>query len=498
MDMQQLQKLQNGSDVRGVALPGVAGEPVNLTPAHASVIAKAFARFLATRENKPVASLRIGVGHDSRLSAEALKEGVIGGLSALGVQVFDCGLTSTPSMFMSTVFPEFAYDGAVMLTASHLPFNRNGLKFFHRDGGLESSDIKGILCAAAGEEERTVPGAAQRAALLPAYAAFLRDCIRQAVGGEHPLEGLHIVVDAGNGAGGFFPAEVLEPLGADISGSQFLEPDGSFPNHIPNPEDHAAMLSICDCVSRNGADLGIIFDTDVDRASAVDRFGREINQNAIVALMAAIVSREHPGTAVVTDSVTSDKLTAFLEEELHMRHHRFKRGYKNVINEGIRLNAAGEPCYLAIETSGHCALKENYFLDDGAYMAVKIVSAAARMRREGKTIDALIEKLGAPLERLEQIIPSTSGDFGPYGDRILAEYERYAEAEPLFHVVPRSYEGVRVSFDDEGARGFALLRKSLHDPRLMLNIEADNPGGAAEIKRRLYAFLARYDELILK
>lgn len=494
MNIAYLQNLQNGSDVRGVALEGMPGESITLTPVHAAVIAKAFARFLQKRENKELSELRVGIGHDSRLSAEDLKQGVFGGLSALGVTVYDCGLTSTPSMFMATVFPEFSFDGTIMLTASHLPFNRNGMKFFDRHGGLESSDIKGLLSAASAEEETLGAANAEPCDLLPAYCAFLREKICAALPGEKPLAGLHIVVDAGNGAGGFFASQVLAPLGANTEGSQFLEPDGSFPNHIPNPENKEAMRAICDCVLQSKADLGIIFDTDVDRASAVDRFGSEINQNAVVALMTAIVAADHPGTSVVTDSVTSDKLTAFIEG-LSMHHHRFKRGYKNVINEGIRLNDTGKPCFLAIETSGHCALKENYFLDDGAYMAVKIIIAAAKEQAAGRGVEHLIAALEQPKERLEKIIPITAAEFSVYGDKILLDYERFVSDAPDFSVVSPSYEGVRVNVNDETAKGFALLRKSLHDPRLMLNIEADNEGGAAEICRRIFAFLSAYDAL---
>ncbi|KAG2381180.1 uncharacterized protein HKW66_Vig0254970 [Vigna angularis] len=110
-----------------------------------------------------------------------------------------------------------------------------------------------------------------------------------------------------------------------------------FPNHIPNPEDKTAMKAITQAVLDNKADLGIIFDTDVDRSAAVDFTGREFNRNRLIALMAAIVLEEHPGTTIVTDSVTSDGLTTFIEKKLGGKHHRFKRGYKNVIDEAIRL-----------------------------------------------------------------------------------------------------------------------------------------------------------------
>ena len=172
---------------------------------------------------------------------------------------------------------------------------------------------------------------------------------------------------------------MLKPLGADVSASQFLEPDGMFLNHAPNPEDRDAMNSIMTKVISSGADFGLIFDTDVDRSAAVDGKGREIARNGIVAMAAALVAEEHPGTTVVTDSITSRQLTDFIENRLGLRHLRFKRGYKNVINKAQELNAEGIDCQLAIETSGHAALKENYFLDDGAYLATKIVIKAAQL-----------------------------------------------------------------------------------------------------------------------
>ncbi|MFR8531021.1 MAG: hypothetical protein ACLVDB_07740 [Anaeromassilibacillus sp.] len=129
------------------------------------------------------------------------------------------------------------------------------------------------------------------------YAKRLREMIQKGVNAadyEHPLKGFHIVVDAGNGAGGFYASDVLAPLGADVTGSQFLEPDGMFPNHIPNPENEEAMQSICKAVLDAKADMGVIFDTDVDRGGAVDARGEEINRNRLVAIASAIALRAIP------------------------------------------------------------------------------------------------------------------------------------------------------------------------------------------------------------
>ena len=189
----------------------------------------------------------------------------------MGVTVYDCGMASTPAMFMSIVFPQTKMDGSIMITASHLPYNRNGLKFFTEKGGLEKAEITDVLTRAGSEPVRSGDLVkVQLLDIISLYTAHLRGLIGKALdtAGGQPLSGMHIIVDAGNGSGGFFASQVLAPLGADTTGSQFLEPDGHFPNHIPNPENAGAMASIRQAVLNSKADLGLIFDTDVDRMSA--------------------------------------------------------------------------------------------------------------------------------------------------------------------------------------------------------------------------------------
>ena len=498
-------KLQNGSDVRGIALEGIEGEHVNLTPEIAIYIAAAFAEYLGEKCGKETAELTISVGHDSRLSAAKLKTGVLMGIQMQGCQAIDCGLASTPSMFMSTVLPELSFDGAVMITASHLPFNRNGLKFFSKEGGLESKEIKVILQKAIQlekqeyiSEEYKPTKDVKELDLLGHYSANLRKIICQEVDGKEedkPLAGMHFVVDASNGAGGFFATRVLEPLGADISGSIFLEPDGTFPNHVPNPENEKAMDCIKKATLENQADLGIIFDTDVDRAATVFSSGKEINKNALIALMAAIVAQKNPVNTIVTDSVTSDQLQEFLEHKLGLTHHRFKRGYRNVINESVRLNKEGIESGLAIETSGHGALKENYFLDDGAYMSVKILCEVVRCKRAGKDIEELLAGLEEAAECKEFRMKICLEEFKEYGLNVLEEFKKFAKTDERFRIVEPNYEGVRISFDDEEVQGWMLVRMSLHDPIMPMNIETNEVGGIAKVLERIRPFFAKFENL---
>lgn len=482
-----LLKLQNGSDIRGVAMEGVEGEPVTLTGAAVNRIAAAFVRWLAARQQKEPREITVALGSDPRLTAEALRYEAAQAVLAAGARAVDCGLASTPAMFMALHFDEIRADGSIMMTASHLPFNRNGMKFFTPEGGLEKADIREILTMAAEERPQSAAGTPRGCALITRYARFLRDKIREGIEAAEgqPLAGMHIVVDAGNGGGGFFATEVLRPLGADITGSRFLEPDGKFPNHPPNPEDERAMGSIREAVLESGADLGLVFDTDVDRMSAVLADGTEIGRNALIAMMAAILAPDHPGSTIVTDSVTSDELTVFLEKELGLRHHRFRRGYRNVINECQRLNGAGVSSPLAIETSGHGALKENFYLDDGAFLAVKLIIAAAQLAKEGRSLHSLIAALDHPAESRAFRLPILAADATAAGEAALAQFAARGEAAGFKVAVP-SYEGVRLIFPE----GWALLRLSLHDPEMPLNVEGREAGSVARIVGELRRLLA--------
>lgn len=484
----RLMHLISGTDVRGVAM----GDNAELTAETAARIAAAYGHWLAEKRGTETGALRIGVGMDSRLSGPGLKAAITEGLRGTGAEVFDCGMASTPAMFMSTVTEGYAYDGAIMVTASHLPAERNGMKLFTPAGGIDKSDLVEILKIGENGEDLSADtkGLVHEAAFMDAYCALLADKVRKALGEDRPLTGTHIVADAGNGAGGFFVDKVLCMLGADTAGSQYLVPDGRFPHHAPNPEDREAMMAISEAVVANNADLGIIFDADVDRAGAVDHTGKAINRNRLIALMASIMLREHPGSTIVTDSVTSTGLAQFIKSR-GGAHHRFKRGYRNVINEAVRLNDKGVECPLAMETSGHGALRENYFLDDGAYLMVRVLIEMARLKREGKDLTDLLRDLSEPCESEEFRIGIAGDDFKEYGklalDRLSAAAEFHGDWEP----VPDNHEGVRF----QKGEGWFMMRLSLHDPVLPVNMESDRSGGVREMAKELYTVLKGMDRL---
>ena len=426
----------------------------------------------------------------NRISGPRIAQIVADELKSVGARVLNCSLASTPSMFMTTV--DLEADGAVMITASHHPFNRNGLKFFTRSGGLEGTDIEQILeYAQNGKKAPAASGVVENCNYMAQYKEHLKDIIKKGVCAENydkPLDGFKIVVDAGNGVGGFY-ADVLNDLGADTAGSRYLDPDGMFPNHVPNPENKEAMKSICEAVKESNADLGVIFDTDVDRGGAVDKSGNEINRNRLVALASAIALEGNEGGTIVTDSITSSGLKEFIENDLGGKHYRYRRGYKNVIDKGLELNEKGINCPLAIETSGHAAMRENYFLDDGAYLCTKIIIKMAQLSKEHRSIESITASLKEPVEETEIRFEITETDFRACGERIINDLTAYAEQAEGWVLADDNREGVRVSFGEDDGNGWFLLRLSVHDPIMPLNIESDSQGGVEIIKKKLYEFL---------
>lgn len=486
--------LQNGSDIRGRAI-ATGNEPVTLGVNEAESIGRSFAIWAAGKTGIDTEKLTIAIGNDPRVTSGILKEALGRGICSTGASVADTGLSSTPAMFMAVKLnPEIK--ASVMITASHLPPDRNGFKFFTGEGGAGSADIKKILemCLDDNPPAIKATGSYTKKDLNSAYFDHLAGSVTSRTGKEKPLEGFHIIVDAGNGSGGFFATKILERLGAVTTGSLYLNPDGMFPNHIPNPEESGAISELCEAVVREKADMGIIFDTDVDRAAIVDSKGNPVARNELIALISAIMLKEYPGSWVVTDSITSSHLTAFIEDKLGGHHHRYKRGYKNVINEAVRLNSEGRECHLAIETSGHAALKENFFLDDGAYLVTRILARASEMG-PGKDITSLTTGLKQPAEAMEFRINIRSSGFAETGKRIIETLGRHADTTHGLTRAKENYEGVRVLCDGDHGNGWFLLRMSLHDPVLPLNLESDQPGGIAVMISDLINLLQGEEEL---
>lgn len=527
----KIRRLQNGPDVRGVALEGEQGREINLTPAAVYCIAEAFGEWVGSRLGKKAkegSKVRISLGRDPRITGPTLAAAAAAGLMNAECCVYDMGLATTPACFMSTILPGFAYDASIMLTASHLPYTRNGMKFMTKDGGLDSVDVEDICSAAATKFVKKQSNfmfdcvGTEKVDFMPVYAEHLRNIIKKQVNHpsnyEKPLQGFKIVVNAGNGSGGFFAWDVLERLGADVSGSLHLQPDGMFPNHIPNPEDKVAMAVSSAAVLKHKAHLGIVFDTDVDRSGVVDQNGKPINGDRLIALMAAIILKEHPGSTIVTDARTSEGLTQFITSS-GGHHCLYRVGYRNVIQKGVNLNGKGVETHLMMETTGHGAVQENHFLDDGAYSAVKIVIEMVRMTLRGSSADigSLIKDLEEPKENIEMRVNilSKPKDAKQRGTEAIETFRKFIvdghiPGWKLDSCGENCWitDGCLVDFDDtlapgwsqneingetpdidahmyrvkvvdekSGASGWVHMRQSVHNPNIAINMQSSLVGG---------------------
>lgn len=492
--MTDLKRLQNGSDIRGIAITA-EGFEANLEQEQAQRIAKGLIKWLKDTKHVTHSPIKVAIGQDSRLSGDSIKEGLIQSLLTEDVHVIYTGLSTTPAMFMATQFSEFDADVGVMITASHLPYYYNGIKVFTKDGGAEHEDIEIILDNAPETVDLSVvKGTLEQKEVISAYAQDLVEKIQKETNADKPLTGFKIVLDAGNGAGGFFAEKVLEALGADTTGSQFLDPDGHFPNHIPNPDNKEAMESIKQAVLAQQADLGVIFDTDVDRAAVVDKTGEVINRNNLIAVLSHIVLEEYPGATIVTNSPTSSHLKTFIES-LNGKQVRYLCGYRNVINKGIELNKQGIDVPLSIETSGHAAFKENYFLDDGAYVVAKILMLLPKLKENNQELSDLIANLKQPVETQEIRFKISGDDYRVSGESVIAAMHDFVTKTDGFTIDMDNEEGIRVNVSGKFGDGWFLLRMSLHEPLLVLQVENDELRKNNVVLNTLFDFFASFSFL---
>ena len=315
---------------------------------------------------------------------------------------------------------------------------------------------------------------------------YYKETLKQAIGREvdpnpnpaKPLSNLNIVVNAGNGAGSFF-GELLTELGANVSGSLYLSPDGQFPDTfgVPNPEKKEMVEETIRACEACNADIGVLFDTDADRAGfvlprSIDGNGvcssyEPLNKNRLIALLSVIFSTTTPGSTIVTDSTTSEGLTTFIEDTLGLKHFRYLRGYANVINKAKEMLGSE----MAIETSGHCALRENGWTDDGTYTAVKIIALLANSKGKGSLLDLISE-----LEEMQFVeefrIKAKDGSLETTTDvfeSVARSLKEMCRDEKHWTLDEENLEGVRVRLS---SGGFFMLRQSLHDPVMSIQVES--------------------------
>jgi len=269
-------------DLRG-RIPGELNDDV------AYRVARGYAEFLSPK--------RIVVGRDIRLSSAGLADAVCRGLTDSGVDVYDIGICGTEGVYFATF--DGGYDGGIMITASHNPPDYNGMKFVREQSKPISADngLQEIRRFAERAEFPAVKTCGTRATLdtLKAYVAHLLTYVDAA-----RLKPLKIVVNAGNGGAGLIIDQLERHLPFEFI-KVHHQPDGHFPNGIPNPMIEENRAPTVEAIRKHGADLGVAWDGDFDRCFFFDEHGAFIEGYYIVGLLASILLRGEPGGKVVHD-----------------------------------------------------------------------------------------------------------------------------------------------------------------------------------------------------
>lgn len=169
---------------------------------------------------------------------------------------------------------------------------------------------------------------------------------------------------------------------------------------------------------------------------------------------------------------------------------------KNVINEAKRLNSLGEEVDIAIETSGHAALKENYFLDDGAYLVAKILIKLAILKKEGKELNSIISDFRESTEQLEFRLNIDTKNFKEYGENILSEIKLKIKNDKELNIAEPNYEGVKAYINN--SKSWFLIRISLHEPILAINIESEYLNGSKKIIDKISYLLKDFKNVNLE
>lgn len=440
---------------RAYDIRGVVGE--TLTAPVAQLLGRAVATLVQEQGGQ-----RVAVARDARLSSPELSSALIQGLAAGGCDVLDIGQAPTP--MLSFAMQTQAVQAGVMVTASHNPSDYNGFKIVVGDGVLDGDELLSLRQRMLDGAFSHGNGAIEQTDLLGDYI----EAVAQEVQLARPLK---VVVDAGNGVAGDAAIATFQALGCEVI-PLFCEPDGSFPNHHPDPSDPENLASMMLEVQAQEADLGIAFDGDGDRLGLVDNTGASIWPDAILMLLAGDVLGRHPGVDILYDVKSSRHLASYILAH-GGRPIMWKSGHSRMRAKMLETGAL-----LGGEFSGHLYIKERWFgFDDAIYAAARVLEIMALESRTANELFADLPSSPSTPEYHLQLEEGQSRDLM----RALDAHKVFDDARLV------ELDGLRVEF----ANGWGLIRPSNTMPSLTFRFEADDKGALEEIKARFRDLLRR-------
>jgi phosphomannomutase / phosphoglucomutase len=431
----------------------------DLNPQVFQQVGRAYGTLLRRRGGRTMA-----VGQDNRLSSNELKAAFEAGARASGIDIVDIGLVTTPILYFATA--HWRLDGGANITGSHNPIEYNGVKMVWNGAApLSEDEIQTLRKLIEGGDFESGQGRLDARSPREEYFATVQRLV------SLPRR-LRVVADAGNGVAGLYGPELLRRLGCEVL-ELHCESDGSFPNHLPDPEDPANVVDVQAKVVEVRADLGVAWDGDADRVGIVDERGERHEADLILVLLARDLLARHPGERIVFDVKSSQSLVD------DIRGHggvpvMWKTGHSH-----LKRKMRTDGILLGGEVSGHMFFAENYYgVDDGILAACKIIEIAARA--------------SDPVSRLFDSVPHLRAT--PELKALCPDAEKFRVVDELARDLKQRFQTI----DIDGARvlfprgGWGLVRASNTNPYLTLRFEAHTDEEIAAMKRVIYGELRRY------
>ncbi len=400
----------------------------------------------------------ITVGRDGRTSSPMLRDSLVKGLLAGGLDVIDVGVCSSPVLYFS-VF-HLKVDGGIMITGSHNAGEYNGFKLCVGKTAIHGQDIQDLHKIIQDGTFATGAGAVRFHPIIPDYLEYLKEAFDHVDG-----RGLHVVVDCGNGAASLMAKEALEQMGCRVTGL-YCELDGRFPNHHPDPTVTENLQDLIDTVKKEKADLGIGYDGDADRIGAVDEQGQILWGDRLMVIYSRDILRSNPGSAIISEV----KASQFLYDDIERQGGRpimWKTGHSL-----IKAKMKEEKALLAGEMSGHMFFADRYFgFDDAVYASCRLVEILASRKQ---TVSSLTADLPSTAVTPEIRVDCEDHVKFDIVTRVIERFKHLARAEqppsgspsPIRKLV--TIDGIRIVFED----GWGLIRASNTQPALVLRFEA--------------------------
>jgi phosphomannomutase / phosphoglucomutase len=428
-------------DIRGVVGKDLTDETVY-------EVARAIGTFF-----KAKGANRVSIGRDARESSPLFRDLMIQGLNESGCDVIDVGMVPTPVLYY-TLFTE-PVDAGVMITGSHNPSDYNGFKICLGKSSIFGDQINQIKSIALSRKFATGQGTTIERDVVSSYSNYISSNVKL---GPRKLK---VVVDAGNGMGGFIAAPLYREMGCEVI-ELFCEPDSRFPNHHPDPTVLENMRFAIDAVSDHHADLAIAFDGDADRIGVVDERGRVIWGDQLMVIFSRAILQEQPGATFIAEVKCSQTLFDDITKN-GGNAIMWKVGHSLIKSAMKEKDAA-----LAGEMSGHIFFAHRYFgYDDALYAGARLME--------------ILSNTDAPLSSLLADLPPTVNTpeirFDCPDDKKFGLVAKLTEEFKKTHKVI-DIDGARVLFEN----GWGLVRASNTQPVLVMRFEADSQEHLNEIQ----------------